>query len=183
MDAIIYTGLITLGYSILSKLDYSILLFPLKYFGINIYKVSDYIICNNIRNKIQYSTQVDSNNNVCGLFVGKWYLGFIENNDRDLNITIITSSSTFEKLKGNHEKIVNKDIETKKIKIFIKSMSYNYNDFYMHEPECLFHSPTENQLDIVYKISNHYKNNNNCVSFISGIPNSGKSMVGYYLAK
>lgn len=183
MNTIIYTGLVTIAYSILSKLDYSILLFPLKYFGINIYKVSDYIICNNIRSKIEYSTHMDSNNNVAGLFIGKWYLGFIENNDRDLNITIITSSSTFKKLKGNPEALVHKNIETKKIKIFIKSMPYNYNDYYTHESECLFPNPTEKQLDIVNKISNHYKDNNNCVSIISGIPNSGKSMIGYYLAK
>jgi hypothetical protein len=185
MNTIIYTGLITVGYSILSKLDYSILLIPFKYFGINIYTVTDYVICNNIRSKIEYSSQIDSNDNKIGLFIGKWYIGNILNDDRNLQITIITSKTKFEELKSGSEPIFKKDIETKKIKIFVKSMSYNYGDYYVRESECLFPNPTQTQLEIVNKISVHYKNknNNNCVVFINGLPNTGKSMIGYYLAK
>jgi len=148
------------------------------------YRTFDKSTITTISKNISYSSIRDECNELCGLFFGYSYIGYIykSSNDKENNILYcLCTENQFEELKKKKGEII-RDTD-----IFIKlltRMGTYYNLRYVKSHlNCTKFIANDFQEQIIREVFEFYKENNNCVIMISGGPGTGKSSMGVLIAK
>lgn len=158
-----------------------------------LYHIKTKQILRSIQKKIgpdNFCFQTDSNLGY-GYSVGKWYIFFIS--AKDENAWLLTTKSHYEHLiKGNTNciKILNEEEDEVEImekdldRICIYERMGDYcNPWYKKRNiDILPITPHKNQAQIIQEIIKQYEKSNKLSIYISGRPNTGKSMIGLMLA-
>jgi len=192
MMSTLYLGL---GVNLISQIPWSILFLLLQPFGIRLYILKKKEECKIIQKKIgTWSSHLTDNKKSFGYSIGYWYIMSISitESDRDgelFNITLIATESTFDNLiketntvkeTNTNEVIVNK--KQSSILFYERFGSY-YSVWYkkrtINIPKVI---PRIDQQNIIDNIILHQKKNKHSVVMLHGLPGSGKSMIGLFLA-
>jgi hypothetical protein len=119
--------------------------------------------------------------------MGYWYIIYLNDNNQGW---IISTKSSFENLTKNNTNQINilndekkeSDLESDPIIILERNGDYCNTWYRKREINFIPITPTEIQQNIINEITSFYEKNNRNVSFISGLPNKGKSIIGLLLA-
>jgi hypothetical protein len=195
----IYSILTTVYLSIVLKLlDYvpwTIIFLFLQSYGIKYYCLTKSEDCKKIQKHINnFSSEQTDNQKGAGYSFGYWYVLHlsIQRGESDAyKIIMIATEASYKLLTKeidiynvkNENEIENAPINIEKITIYDRLGSF-HNPWY-RKREINIHSviPRIDQQIIIDKIVSHQKNKKHTVIYLSGIPGSGKSMIGIFLAQ
>lgn len=159
------------------------------YFNYHLYRIKDKEKVKLASSRIKFSSIKNENDNPSGFFVGyptkgkfiyiPTYFGFFIDKEKGFEIFIFTHKDTFKELTTSELNLLEKD----SIVMYERTGNYFWLEYTKRDLIVDHFIPKENQSFIIDDIVNYYESNKNCVSFISGAPGSGKSMLGILLAK
>ena len=156
------------------------------YCNYQLFMVKDKDVIKILQKKIKLSSIETESKNPYGLFIGRYYIGiFIEKERNQSTVYIFCTKEKFIELTLN----TNQNTEREKESVNLIERSKGSYDWIFYTKRTLEFYPErfikkDNQTDIIIQIEKFYKdNNNNCISYINGLPGSGKSTIGLLLAK
>ena len=186
---LIYSGLIGFGLiaQALSFVPYVLLMLPITYaLNIKLYVFNRKEDCQKLQHSLTRWTTTLKDGSGCGYSLGLDYCAFIDVNPKEIfngyNAWLICSEKKFAHLMSEKEEHYKKEEEDNSYCILHKSSGSYNNTYYIKNSGELLFTPRKNQQCIINKILQLFNEQGRVVAFISGQPNSGKSMVGVFLA-
>ena len=155
------------------------------YFNIQLYKVRDNSEFNKIVNRISIkNSTIICNEKPEGFIYGKWYLGYIFSDKySQKTLYILLNKKVYKKI-SETRLLSNK--ESKKIitiNTYHRLGNYSYLYYNKRKLDVTGFKPYPNQKKIIDSSMKEYKKRYNYVLYLHGKPGTGKSTVGYLLAK
>jgi len=151
----------------------------LSFWGINLYIISSSRQCSKLRSHINanayYSLYIDADL-PGGLFVSTKYIGYIHDSEGNCIIYMVA-------IKAACAAILHEQFEaTKGIKLLSREGGYEY---FRYESRFIDFdmTPRDDQNKTIELIDSWYKVHKKCVVLIAGPTNTGKSMIGFLVAK
>ena len=123
-----------------------------------------------------------------GFFFSRKFIGFIHNKTKDdskedkLEIYMLVSKKTLNMLLDNDNEEGIKCIDSHN-DLYERSGNYFHLYYDKRKIEVSKLIPTHNQRKIIDDILDYYRQHKNCVSFVYGVPGSGKTTLAYLIAK
>lgn len=190
MISILHQIYITVGYTLLNFLPWSMIFLLLRPFGLRYYKLVKAEECKVIQKKIgENFSQTTDNNKGFGYSCGYWFVLYLQVNMSDYNenyeLYLLATESSYLKLVDHvmqEEKDTEVFIEKPKIDIIERYGSYNnlwYKIRTIATPP-IVERPEQKQL--LDRIVSFHDTQKQSVIFLHGKPGIGKSMIGLLLA-
>lgn len=163
---------------------YTLILVPFLLLGYTFYCINDINLITTISKNIKYSIVRDEQLEPSGFFIGKYYIGYIYPVSKETQTCLLYCLCTekqFNILKKNKNIII---VPTDKfIDLYVRKGNYFCMEYKKRELNCTNFIAKPKQLAIIEQIVSYYKENNKCVTMISGIPGTGKTTIGILIAK
>lgn len=186
-----------LGYIMFSLNPMYVIMIILYYFNVKYYIITDKELATSIVKKI--STTIiapcvkhsNGKDLPTGYFIGRTFIGYIDNVSHEYILYLLTTPFNYTELIKNSDIVLQRDIpkeiketcEVKKIMVYIRKGSYK-NFYYNSIKLDMSHiSPLGDQYMVVSNIIKIYNRENRATIFIHGNTSTGKSSIGYLLAK
>lgn len=170
---------------------YILLMFIPRYFGYQVWLITNNSDRLGIMKTINTSTTIIDGKDPDGYFFGKWYIGYIGSSNFGSytceSVWLYTNKECYDNLIKKARPSDNvQDIPDDKKTYEITTISVHgsfYNTRYTERSLTTYFTPTSEQKEVIEEIVDYYENSvhKNCVSFINGQPGTGKSMVGILL--
>lgn len=194
MSPTLFSGL--LGFGLLSQafssIPFVLIILPLSYLlNLRLYGLTRKEDCLKLQSSLKNWTNTMRSGLGYGYSIGwKHYVHLTISTSTDWNVTysawLLCTEETFEALMKDDESTeCEKDCGSPVIptyKILHKSSGNFANTYYLKDKGEVEYEPRLEQLAIVEKIEARFKERGRAVAFIHGPPNTGKSMVGVFLA-
>jgi len=193
MLTLLSTFYLTIGYTILNTVPWSIVFLLLRPFGIRFYKLIKTEECKIIQKKIKdNSTHTTDNNKAYGYSFGYWYAMHIDASQSEYGDRYEIHLLTFE---STYKELINSDNTSKQVDPFdeiVEKPKINIIERFGSFTNPWFKSRTivvppiidrEEQTSVLNEITKHYDKKKQSIVFLHGNPGSGKSMIGILLAK
>jgi hypothetical protein len=158
-----------------------VMLIPLSLFGYTLHVVTQPTTVTTICKSIKCSSMRNEEGEPMDFFVGKYYCGYISGMNHEKVLYCLCTDNQFREFKKNNDIIIEETDDI--IQLYTRSGTYFYFEYTKRDLVCTHFSPREKQKKIMEKIIKHYKETNVCVAMISGKPGTGKSLIGFLLAK
>jgi hypothetical protein len=174
--------------NLITNIPWTAIFFITQFFGIRLYTIHRLEECQRIQKRVGNRTsETGDGGKGKGWAFGYWYFLHINNNSGEMNIWMIATAATYDKLLKNTDEspiITEHEEETsvKKVRIVQRAGSFS-NPWFRTRNISISLTPRPLQQSIIDKILEHQKSNPHTVAYIWGPPGTGKSMVGLFIAQ
>jgi len=189
-----YSGL--LGFGLISQalaaVPFVLLILPFTFLvQLRLYSLTRKEDCLKLQTSLKHWTNTMMDGRGYGYSLGwKHYAHLTINTSTDWNICysawLLCTEETFQVVMKDEEIFEASEnspaVAIPAYKILHKSSGNFANTYYIKDKGEVEHQPRQDQLEIVEKIEERFRERGRAVAFIHGPPNSGKSMVGVFLA-
>ena len=187
----VFSGLLGFGLfaQLLSCLPFVLLILPFTYlFNVRLYTLYRKEDCLKLQDSLTFWTNTLQDGKGCGYSLNWDCYVFLSVNAKGdfgngYNAWMLCNESTFTRLMRENHSEIQPMSDVSNIYSVLHKSSGNYNStYYLKDVGELEFVPRKNQAVVIDKITELYREKGRVVAFISGAPNSGKSMVGVFLA-
>ena len=152
-------------------------------FDLQLFKVTTNSTITLICSRITKRSTMMSEGHMRGWIWGKYYIGFVSGEDKNVVLYIYMKKSSYEKLVQQEDIPIDESICVDLWERVGNYFFFRYNSRTINMDNIVDYEPSESQNNIIDSIIEYYEKNNVCVAFISGSSGSGKSSIAYILAK